>query len=86
MRPFISINYRLSDPTATAWVFANYTTNIDVTPVDLGGMLIPPEPAAFISGPGFSFFAPIGASTVTITSLVQYGDGSTQTVTSTVSL
>lgn len=86
MRPFISINYRLSDPAASAWVSANYATNIDVTPVDLGGMLIPPEPAGFVSGPGFSFFAPIGASTVTITSLVQYGDGSTQTVTSTVSL
>jgi hypothetical protein len=86
MRPFISINYRLSDPSATAWVFANYTTNIDVTPVDLGGMLIPPEPAGFISGPGFSFFASIGASTVIISSLVQYGDGSSQTVTSTVSL
>jgi hypothetical protein len=85
MRPFISINYRLSDPAATAWVSANYTTNIDATPVDLGGMVIPPEPAGFISGPGFSFFAPIGASTVTITSLVQYVDGSTQTVMSTVS-
>jgi hypothetical protein len=86
MRPFISINYRLSDPAATAWVFANYATDVDANPTDLGGTLIPPEPVGFITGPGFSFFAPIDASTVTITSLVRYGDGSTQTVTSTVSL
>jgi hypothetical protein len=82
VRPFININYRLSDPTATAWVSANYAADIDVNPVDLGGVLIPTEPPGFVSGPGFSFFAPIGASKVTITSVVQFADGSTQTVTS----
>jgi hypothetical protein len=86
VRPFISISYRLSDPTATAWVSANYTADIQVNPVDLGGVQIPPEPPGFISGPGFSFFAPIGASTVTITSILPYTDGSTQTVTSAVDL
>jgi hypothetical protein len=86
VRPFISINYRLSDPTASAWVFAKYTADIDVHPVDLGGVQITPEPPGFLLGPGFSFFAPIGASTVTIHSIVQYVDGSTQTVTSIVGL
>jgi hypothetical protein len=86
VRPFVSINYRLSDPAATAWVFANYMADVQATPVDLGGVQITSEPPGFVSGPGFSFFPPIGASTVTITSTVQYADGSTQTETSTVNL
>jgi hypothetical protein len=85
VRPYVSINYRLSDPAATAWVFANYTADTQAAPVDLGGTEIPPEPG-FVSGPGFGFFPPIGASTVTITSNVQYADGSTETVASIVDL
>ena len=86
LRPFISINYRLSEPSATAWVLASYTTDNDANSVDLGGIQIPPEPPRLITGPGFSFFAPIGASTVTIASLVQYGDGSHQLLTTVVNL
>jgi len=86
VRPYISINYRLSDPAASASIAASYTSNIDASPVDLGGVQIPPEPPGFVSGPGFSFFAPIGSSRVIITSIVQYSDGNTQAITSTVDL